>query len=193
MPRRLVFALLACSCTPHPAAPVSAPSTAAPVGAPAAPSFAAQPGDIAITDVTVVPMSTDGELAHRTVVIRGDRIAAIAPAASLHLPSGTTIIDGSGQWLMPGLADMHVHVWGEDQLALFVAAGVTTVRNMFGNPHHLEWRKQLARGALFGPTLVTAGPIIDGDPPVWPGSTVLSDPADADRIVSEQKAAAYDS
>jgi amidohydrolase family protein len=150
------------------------------------------PGDIVISDVTVVPMSKDGELAHRSVVVRGDRIAAVVPSAGLRVPAGVTAIDGRGKWLMPGLADMHVHVFGDDQFAMFVAAGVTTVRNMYGSDQHVVWRDKIARGELLGPTMVTAGPLIDGDPPIWPGSTVLVDPADADKVVTEQKAAGYD-
>lgn len=150
------------------------------------------PGDLAITNVTVVPMSRDGELAHHTVIVRGDRIVAVAPSAALAVPAGVTAIDGTGKWLMPGLTDMHVHVFGDDQLAMFVAAGVTTIRNMFGSDQHLAWRDKLARGELLGPTMVTAGPLIDGEPPIWPGSTILVNPADADKVVADQKAAGYD-
>ncbi|HET7505207.1 MAG TPA: hypothetical protein VFK02_29515, partial [Kofleriaceae bacterium] len=156
------------------------------------PPSAFSPGDLAITDVTVVPMSRDGELEHQTVVVRRDRIVAIRPAASLEVPPGIKTIDGRGKWLMPGLADMHVHTWNETDLTLFVAAGVTTVRNMSGSEQHLAWRSQIASGERLGPTIVTAGPIIDGDPPVWPGSAVLVDPADADKLVAEQKAKGYD-
>src|SRR6185436_16279743 len=101
-------------------------------------------------------------------------------------------IDGKGRWLMPGLADMHVHTWSADDFPLFIANGVTTVRNMFGSELQLGWRQQVATGELLGPTMITAGPIIDGDPPVWPGSTVLTDPAEADKVVIEQKEAGYD-
>jgi len=87
---------------------------------------------------------------------------------------------------------MHVHVFGDDQFAMFVAAGVTTVRNMYGSDQHIVWRDKLARGELLGPTMVTAGPLIDGDPPIWPGSTVLVNPADAEKVVTDQKAAGYD-
>jgi len=161
------------------------------------PSFAWQSGDIVITNVSVVPMSREGVLEHHTVVVRGDRIVAVAPSASIgvpagEVPAGTTVIDGTNKWLMPGLADMHVHMWTPNDLTLFLAAGVTTVRNMFGNEQHLAWRKQIAQGKLQGPTIVTAGPIIDGDPPVWPGSVVLDKPAGADKIVAEQKAQGYD-
>ena len=151
-----------------------------------------EPGDLVISDVTVVPMSQGGELGHRSVVVRGDRIVAITPSDGLAVPAGVTRIDGRGKWLMPGLTDMHVHVFGDDQLAMFVAAGVTTIRNMYGSDQHVVWRDKIARGELLGPTIVTAGPLIDGDPPIWPGSTVLVNPSDAEKVVTDQKAAGYD-
>jgi imidazolonepropionase-like amidohydrolase len=178
IPRAVWLGLLACSCTAGPPRPP--------------PSVAIQPGDTAITDVSVVAMSSDGVLAHHTIVIRGDRIVAVAPTSAIALPSGIRVIDGAGKWLMPGLADMHVHTWYDDDLTLFLAAGVTTVRNMWGVEQHLRWRSQIARGERLGPTLVTSGALIDGDPPDWPGSLVLRDPADAEQLVIQQKAAGYD-
>jgi imidazolonepropionase-like amidohydrolase len=151
----------------------------------------ARSGGFAITGATVVTMA-GGVLAKHTVVITGDRITALGPSAQVEVPAGATVIDGAGKWVMPGLADMHVHLWNKDDLTLFLAAGVTTVRNMSGEPRHLTWRSQIAAGQWIGPTIVTSGPIIDGDPPVWPGSAVLVEPADADKLVAEQKAAGYD-
>lgn len=178
----------------------AAVAVAASCGAPRAPAVAepsvspftdTPSGVFAITGATVVTM-TGGVLADHTVVVRGDRIAALGPSAQVAVPAGATVVDGAGKWVMPGLADMHVHLWNKDDLTLFLAAGVTTVRNMFGERRHLSWRSQIAAGEWIGPTIITAGPIIDGDPPVWPGSTVLDDPSDADKIVAEQKAAGYD-
>jgi hypothetical protein len=63
---------------------------------------------------------------------------------------------------------------------------------MFGSPMHLEWKAKIAAGESFGPAIYTAGPIIDGDPPVWPGSTVLVDPEKAESVVLEEKEAGYD-
>jgi hypothetical protein len=137
-------------------------------------------------------MSSDGALAHHTVVVRGDRIVAVGPAAELVPPAGTTVIAGAGTWVMPGLADMHVHTFTDNDLTLFLAAGVTTVRNLYGSEQHLQWRSQIEHGEKLGPTIVTAGPLIDGDPPIWPGSTVLVNPADAEKVVTDQKAAGYD-
>ncbi|HET9621883.1 MAG TPA: amidohydrolase family protein, partial [Kofleriaceae bacterium] len=148
--------------------------------------------DLAITHVTVVPMGQPGELADQTVIVRGDRIFAVAPAAAVRVPPGVKTIDGAQRWLMPGLADMHVHLWSEATFDLFLAAGVTTVRNMFGGAQHLKWRDAIAKSELRGPTILTAGPIIDGDPPVWPGSAILTDPAAADALVAAQKAEGYD-
>lgn len=137
-------------------------------------------------------MTSDGVLAHHTVVTRDGRIVAVAPRASVQLPHGVTVIDGAGKWLIPGLADMHVHTWYDDDLVLFIAAGVTTIRNMWGVPQHLTWRSQIARGERLGPTIITAGALIDGAPPDWPGSIVLASPDAAEPLVIAQKAAGYD-
>jgi imidazolonepropionase-like amidohydrolase len=149
-------------------------------------------GDLVIENVTVVPMDREGELPRHTVVVRGDRIVAVEPMRSVQVSQGAIRIDGTGKWLMPGLADMHVHAWREDELTMFVAAGVTTVRNMFGAEQHLGWRDEIARGTLLGPTIITAGPIVDGDPATWPGSIALTDPAAAAAVVQDHIAAGYD-
>lgn len=147
---------------------------------------------VAFVDVNVVPCDGPQVSKRQTVVVRGDRIVAVGPVASTAVPEGAVVLEGSGRWLMPGLADMHVHAWSPGDLVAFVTNGVTTIRNMFGAPLHLQWRDSLAAGTLFGPTLYTAGPIIDGDPPTWPGSTVLVDPAKAAKVVARQKKAGYD-
>jgi imidazolonepropionase-like amidohydrolase len=157
----------------------------------ASPFIDAPSGGFAITGATVVTMAS-GVLPNHTVVVNGDRIIALGPSAQVEVPAGATVINGAGKWVMPGLADMHVHLGTKDDLTLFLAAGVTTVRNMLGAPRHLTWRSQIAAGQWIGPTIVTAGPIIDGDPPLWPATTVLDDPADADKLVAEQKATGYD-
>ena len=147
---------------------------------------------VAFTDVTVVPMDGARHLANRTVLVRAGRIEAIGPAASLPVPADALVIAGRGRWLMPGLADMHVHLHDERLLPIFLANGVTTVRNMWGRPDHLALRDRIDAGTLPGPTIVTAGPIYDGEPPVWPDSTVVTDAAAAERLVAAQCAAGYD-
>ena len=156
------------------------------------PRVVAGPGDLVIENVTVVPMDREGELPRHAVVVRGDRIVAVEPMDSVQVAHDAIRIDGAGKWLMPGLADMHVHAWREDELTMFIAAGVTTVRNMFGAEQHLGWRDAIAQGKLLGPTIITAGPIVDGEQATWPGSIALSDPAAAARVVDDHIAAGYD-
>jgi hypothetical protein len=136
---------------------------------------------LAIENVTIVPMDSERTLPHQTVLIVGDRIVRIAAASHLTADAaGLRRIDGSGRFLIPGLADMHVHIWQPEDLLLYIANGVTTVRNMNGRPMHLEWREQIRRGELLGPDLYTSGP------------TIYSDPTNADSLVSEQQKAGYD-
>ena len=151
-----------------------------------------EPAATAFVDVTLVAMVDESELPHQTVVVRGDRIIAVGPLGEVEIPDDALRIDGRGQWLMPGLTDAHVHVWGEDELLLFVANGVTTVRNMWGAPLHFAMVERVAAGEIVGPSILTTGPIMDGVPPLWNGSLALDDVAAARASVAEQKAAGYD-
>jgi imidazolonepropionase-like amidohydrolase len=188
----MILAHLALALVPAPLAHALVP---APQQAPAA-AASNPPAAIAFVDVEVVPMDKERVLSGQTVVVQGDRIVALGPVKDVAIPKGAIEIRGregeAKRWLMPGLADMHVHAWSPDDMALFVINGVTTVRNMSGTPMHIGWKSKVASGELFGPACYSAGPIIDGDPPVWPGSTVLKDPAEAEKVVLEQKGAGYD-
>lgn len=146
----------------------------------------------AFVNVNVVSMATDEVLNARTVIVREGRIASIAPVADARIPDDAVRIDGTGRWLMPGLCDMHVHVSGEWELRRYLTGGVTTIRNMWGRPWHLQMRDEIALGERLGPTLFTAGPLTDGDPAVWPGSIVLTDPEEAEAVVLEAKSDGYD-
>src|SRR5256885_16983021 len=92
------------------------------------------PGDLAFEGVTVVPMSSERLLEDQTVVIQDGRIAWIGAASEAEPAPGVQRIDGRGKYLMPGLADMHAHPGDEHHLLLYVAHGVTTIRNMWGMP-----------------------------------------------------------
>lgn len=112
----------------------------------------------AFVDVNVIPMDREHVLAHQTVLVRGDRVVALGPTAKTQVPAGARRIDGRGKYLIPGLADMHAHVNDkQEQLFLFLANGVTTVRDMFGRPATLALRDRVATGALLGPRIYTAG------------------------------------
>lgn len=152
--------------------------------------------DFAIVGVDLVPM-TDPQsiLRDRTVLVGDGRILKIAPSDEARVPAGALRIPGTGRYLMPGLADMHVHLEhleDPDLLKLFVGHGVTTVRSMDGRPYMLDWRMRVTRGELVGPRIVTAGPIIDGDPPLRDDNLAVAGAASAERAVRDQHRAGYD-
>jgi imidazolonepropionase-like amidohydrolase len=148
---------------------------------------------LAFVGVSVLPLDSDRVLADQTVVVRGDHIVAVGPAASTPVPDGATRVDGRGRYLMPGLVDMHLHLQpGEgalsdpagQQLTLLLANGVTTVRALGGPPSGLALRDRVARGEVLGPTLRVAGPSFHGKS--------VQGPEQARQRVREQKAAGYD-
>lgn len=161
-----------------------------------APREPGNPDAVAFVGVHVVPMTREGAvLTDRTVIVREGRIAAVGPRRDVEVPRGALTIGGAGRYLVPGLADLHVHLEYFDDpevLALFLANGVTTVRSMDGRPFLLEWRKGIAAGDLLGPTIVTAGPLLDGDPPLRDDNTVVRNAAEARAAVGEQAALGYD-
>ena len=148
-------------------------------------------GGIAFVDVSVATMESPTLATHQTVLVRGDSIVAVG--ANVTVPVDAQRIDGHGKVLIPGLHDMHVHLDGtRGMLALFVAHGVTTVRNMAGSPRTIALRERVAKGDLLGPTIKTAGPFVDGPRPRWESSDVVATPADAERVIAEQAATGYD-
>jgi imidazolonepropionase-like amidohydrolase len=148
---------------------------------------------LAIEHVTVLPMTRDTALVDHTVLVRDDRIVWVGRSSDARIPGSARRVNGRGKFLIPGLADMHVHVRSTQHLSQFLAAGVTTVRNMNGGPEHVAWRERINSGTLAGPTIFTAGPPlgqyrINPDPRF----TGLRTPADAEEVVRQQTGAGYD-
>jgi hypothetical protein len=146
------------------------------------------PETISITHVTVIDVANGNKLADQTVVLQGDRILTVSAAEDA--PQGR-VIDARGGFLIPGLWDMHVHVQDLEDLPLYIANGVTGVRMMFGAKDIRELRAKLATAPV-SPEIIVGSAIVDGDPPVWPGSIVVHKPEDARRVVDEIKASGAD-
>jgi imidazolonepropionase-like amidohydrolase len=142
---------------------------------------------LAITHVGVVDVERGETLTDRTILIDGDRIVAVQ-AASDPVPSGVRSIDGTGRRALPGLIDMHVHALSDPNdavargLPLFVAYGVTTVRDMGSMPAGIvETRRRLeADPSLTTPRLIASGPLLDGQKLQWYGDLqqVITGPAE---------------
>lgn len=152
----------------------------------------------AFTHVNVIPMDEERVLEDQTVVIRDDRIIAIGPASEVTVGEGTVSIDGTGRYLMPGLAEMHAHVppvqrgsdaWPdrdnlEDILFLYIANGITSIRGMLGATYQLELRDMLNRSELLGPNFYVGAFSVNG--------TSAPDPETAEAMIRDHKAAGYD-
>jgi len=152
------------------------------------------PTSIVITHATVINPGTSSVRTNQTVIITGNRITSVSDSAKSQLPKNARarVIDATGQYLIPGLWDMHVHSafgdWfpgGRDIiLPLFVANGVTGVRDMGGDvPVLLKWRKQIAGGQIIGPRMIISGPMLDAYLPNgklrFPSSMAVTSPAGA--------------
>jgi imidazolonepropionase-like amidohydrolase len=147
----------------------------------------AQKRPLVFTHVTVIDVTGGPVQPDRTVVISDGHIIAIGDSAKTVVPKDSQVVVASGKFLIPGLWDMHVHWYIKEYLPLFVANGVTGIRQMWGNADHYAWRIQIENGSLLGPHMVIASPIIDGPKPYWPGSIAVASEAEGRRAVVQVK------
>jgi len=158
------------------------------------PVVAGQPQLTALTNVAVVDVVAGTAVPAQTVVLDGAAIAAVVPAASFEPAEGTTLVDGTGKFLVPGFFDAHVHYVDPDSYGpLMIAHGVLFVRDM-GNATDVivPLRDRLGRGEVLGPEMACTGAIVDGDPPVWPFSEPCGTPEEARAAVRKLHAAGVD-
>lgn len=157
------------------------------------------PGGFAITNVTVIDGTGGPPLASATVVVQDARITAVGPDAAV--PTGATTIDGAGRFLIPGLFEMHGHLskLRASSLPLFVANGVTFLRDMGGDHEELlRWQDEIRAGTRTGPDLMLAGPYLEAASnvarmrntppeemvePVERTRIPVGSPAEADRVI----------
>jgi imidazolonepropionase-like amidohydrolase len=119
------------------------------------------PRPCAFMHANVIPMNEDRLLSDQIVVVQNGRIAQIGPSKTVVVPRGACKIEAKGKFLMPGLADAHVHLLSPNELPLYLANGVTTGFDLDGHPAHLLWRAEIARGDMVGPSIFTTGPIFE--------------------------------
>lgn len=118
---------------------------------------------LVIRDVTVIDPRSVRVQPNRTIILDNQRIRSIAKA-SARTPKGARVIDGAGKFLIPGLWDAHVHLTksGPLSLPLFIANGVTGVRDMGSDlAEVVKWRTQINAGARLGPRIKTSGQILE--------------------------------
>lgn len=117
-------------------------------------------------------------LHNHTVIVDGSRITRVAPTNDVVTPPQAEVVDARGRWILPGLIDMHVHGTSRQDvpLALYVANGVTSIRNMGDHLTMLRGlRERIASGNVLGPRVFFVGPILDGDPAMAPSISIVVD------------------
>jgi imidazolonepropionase-like amidohydrolase len=161
--------------TPVPPTPAPSPIPPTPMPTPVPPTPSPSP---------IPPTPEETVLENQTVLVSGTRIIHIGPSDEVAIPQEATVIDGSGAYLMPGLADMHIHTrddwlsaeWPVCPLNLFLAHGVTTIRDFGpgGEPltYVLRWRDEIRAGEMDGPTIYASGRALYASPMEYPAGAV---------------------
>ena len=158
-----------------------------------------------IEHVNVLPMTEKGEvMADKIVVIENGRITSLGGI----VPKGARRLNGKGKWLIPGLADMHVHLLSDgsprppkypteaptmffdtqDIMTPYIANGVTQLVNLDAVPASVGQRNEIASGKIIGPNIALAAVINGGDG----RGRIANTPADGRQTVRNIKAEGYD-
>ncbi len=172
------------------------------------------PKSLVVTHISVVDVSTGETKPDMTVIISDGRIREIGSSTTARIPEAAQVVEAGGKFLIPGLWDMHVHIFNQISrrppntwyFPLFIANGVTSVREMWTKlenmPQVREWRRLQLDGSLIAPRIAAVGTLVDGPagvettnlPALQPGPTAnsVSTPEEARQFVREVKAAGID-
>jgi imidazolonepropionase-like amidohydrolase len=153
----------------------------------AAPVYAQQPKTTVLTGGMLINGLTVPPLHNAAVVIQGNKIVQVGPAGEVKIPAGATVIDTSGQTMMPGLIDAHAHLFMlgygneadwfkwlagpgkkysiEDAMELsayqMLMSGVTGAIDLGGTAQDsINVRDRINKGEIPGPRLQVAGPLV---------------------------------
>ncbi|MGH8211480.1 MAG: amidohydrolase family protein [Steroidobacteraceae bacterium] len=155
-----------------------------------------QAAPIALIHVTVIDMTGAAPKPDMTLVIQGARIGVLGRSSHTRAPKGAQVIDARGQYLIPGLWDMHTHnFFGPNQsfYSLYIANGVTGVRDMGGVWKYFDAYEtarhagQSLNGKWPAPRIVAAGVILDGKPPVHPTNVGVTNAQEARQAVETNR------
>lgn len=149
----------------------------------------AQQKRLILQNINVVDVEKGKILPGQSVAITGDRISSITKASAFKAAATDSVVESTGQYLIPGLWDMHTHVWAPDYFfSLFIANGITGIRGMFEQTlFATQWRQRGITAGDLAPRGFYAGPIVDGPKPIWPGSVAISDTVQARKVVDSLK------
>ena len=167
----------------------------------------------AFINVNIIPMDEERIFLDQTLIAQNGHITQIGDSTHIPIPDDAIQIDATGQYMIPALTDMHIHLEGQAWNIMFppeaqftaedldfeailfpyLANGITTVQVMSALPSHIDLRDRIARGEIHGPRLIL-NRMIDGTGQAWPPpiSTWVGTPEEASQAVLEAKQSGYD-
>lgn len=146
-----------------------------------------QAGTLAIVGATLIDGTGAAAVPDSAVVIENGKIVAAGPRATVKIPKNAAVFDAKSKFLLPGLWDMHAHFEQVEWGPIYLAAGVTTVRDVGNEMEFITAvRDALREGRGLGPQMLLAG-VVDGDGPVAIGTARVNSPEDAARWVATYK------
>ena len=157
---------------------------------------------LVIEHVTVITGNGSPAIVDATLFVRDGRLVQVAASEKFVPPPNSQRVDGTGKFAIPGLWDMHVHLFnnfsadGSDNHAyffpLFVANGIVGVRDMWSDPDDIvvarRWNEETTSGRMIGPRVMVSSRVVDGDPPNGPNSLIVHDEGEARNAVRVLKA-----
>jgi len=162
--------------------------------------FPGRAQQLTFVHANVVDVATGAIRPDQTVVVQGPRIVRVAPTGRAAPPAGR-VVDATGQYLLPGLWDMHTHVYFDGTaragtsliLPLLLANGITGIRDMGSQLDSIvRARAEVAAHRWLGPRLVVAGPMLDGPKSPYQAALAVATPEDGRRAVRLLKARGVD-
>ncbi|HXB96255.1 MAG TPA: amidohydrolase family protein [Puia sp.] len=153
-------------------------------------------GQYYIRHINIVDVEKGAILRDQSVCIEGSRIKSIS--ADARDGDKVPTYDGAGLYLMPGLWDMHIHDGGDDSsnrweyVPLFLANGVTGIRDMWGDPDMLQLKRDIDAGRFIGPRMIVGSPLIDGEKSIHRRALRATTEQQGRRLVDSLADAGYD-
>lgn len=145
---------------------------------------------IVLKGVNILPMDVDTILYNKNIYIEANKIVAITADSIIN--TGFEVINANGKFVMPGLIDMHAHIFDRTDLPQYLSYGVTTVRNMMGFPMHLRWKQQMEENKLVGSSLITASPTINSGDNAGPFHKTVDSAGEAKETIEDYLNQGYD-
>jgi len=148
-------------------------------------------GSFAIAGATLVDGTGRAAVPDAVVIVRDGKIAAVGTRASVTVPAGMPVVNASGQTLLPGLWEMHIHYSGVEFGPALLAAGVTTARDCGGEFDFLTTvRDDIAQHHGLGPRMLLAG-LVDTSGPTGFGAVTADTPEEGRAVVDRYHDAGF--